>query len=400
VEHIGTIVVYIIMACALIGAIASIKDADTGLGKEFITGLHSIGAIFIPVAGIMASIPYLSYFIGTFFGPLHTALGADPSIAATTLIAADMGGYQLAALLAQSPEGWTVAIFTGFMAGATLVFSVPLGLVLIPKKDHHAMALGMMSGFLSVPIGVTIACLIVAFFGVDIRADVATTGEATVAVNLGLMQLVHNILPLTIFCVALAAGLRFLPELMIKGFLWMGKIMYAAITLVLVFSIIEYFTNAFSALFGSWGFDPIIADAEDQVRALEVSGYIGVMLCGAFPMVYLLNRYLAKPMEKIGSSLGLSAAGVAGILAAMANILAMFRLVEEMPAKDKVLVIAFSVCSAFCFGDHLAFSANFQPTLILPLLLGKFGGGISACLLALWLSVPRLKKTGMAEQEA
>jgi len=308
-EHIGTVVIYIIMTCAFLGAIASIKDSETGLGKEFITGLHSIGAIFIPVAGIMASIPYLSHFIGTFFGPLHTALGADPSIAATTLIAADMGGYQLAALLAQSPEGWVVAIFTGFMAGATLVFSVPLGLVLIPKKDHHAMALGMMSGFLSVPIGVTIACLIVVFFGVDIRADVATTGAADVAVNLGLMQLLRNILPLTVFCITLAAGLRFIPGIMIKGFLWMGKIMYAAITLVLVFSIIEYFTSIFSTLFGHWGFDPIIADAEDQVRALEIAGYIGVMLCGAFPMVYLLNRYLAKPMEKIGARLGLSAGG-------------------------------------------------------------------------------------------
>jgi len=391
-EHIGTIVIYIIMACAFLGALASIKDSETGLGREFITGLHSIGAIFIPVAGIMASIPYLSAFISTVFGPLHTALGADPSIAATTLIAADMGGYQLAHLLAQSSEGWVVAIFTGFMAGATLVFSVPLGLVLIPKQDHHAMALGMMSGFLSVPIGVTIACLIVAIFGVDIRPDIATTGEATTAVHLGFMQLFRNILPLTVFCVALAAGLRFLPDLMIKGFLWLGKIMYAAITLVLVFSIIEYFTSAFSSLFGSWGFDPIIADEADQVRALEIAGYIGVMLCGAFPMVYLLNQYLAKPMQAIGAKLGLSPAGVAGILAALANILAMFRLVEKMPPKDKVLVIAFSVCSAFCFGDHLAFSANFQPTLILPLLLGKFGGGISACLLALWLSVPRINK--------
>jgi len=197
---------------------------------------------------------------------------------------------------------------------------------------------------------------------------------------------------LTLFCTALAAGLRLFPEAMIKGFLYFGKILYALITLILVASIIEYFTSLFSTLFGSWGFDPIIADEKDQVRALETAGYIGVMLCGAFPMVYLINQYLAGPMEKIGQKVGLSAVGVAGILAALANILAMFHLVGKMPEKDKVVVIAFAVCAAFCFGDHLSFSANFQPALILPLLLGKIGGGICACLLALWLSVPRIRQ--------
>ena len=35
-----------------------------------------------------------------------------------------------------------------------------------------------------------------------------------------------------------------------------------------------------------------------------------------------------------------------------------------MRAKDKVLIIAFAVCAAFLFGDHLAFTVNFQPTLV------------------------------------
>ena len=32
----------------------------------------------------------------------------------------------------------------------------------------------------------------------------------------------------------------------------------------------------------------------------------------------------------------------------------------------------FAVCSAFLLGDHLAFTANFQPNMILPLIIGKF----------------------------
>lgn len=388
-EHIGTFVIYIIMICAIAGAVASIFNSETGLGKEFVAGLHSIGPIFIPVAGIMASIPYLSKFISSLVGPLHSMLGADPAIAATTVIAADMGGYQLAKALAQSPEGWIMAMVVGFMAGATIIFSIPVGLAMLNKRDHKYMALGIMSGVLSIPAGVVITCLLISFFGTDIRTDIAATGASSLPIDLSFSIILRNIFPLVLFCVALATGLRFLPGLMIAIFLWFGRIMYAAITLVLVSSIVEYFTSAFSTVLGGWGFAPIIADSEDQFRALEIAGYIGIMLCGAFPMVYLLNRYLAKPMEKAGSRLGLSSAGAAGLLAASANILAMFRLVETMPPKDKVLVIAFAVCAAFTFGDHLAFSANFQPTIILPLLLGKIGGGLIGFAIALYLSVPQ-----------
>src|SRR5690606_3784565 len=124
---IGTYIIYIIMACAVAGAIASIRDPEKGLGKEFIEGLHSIGPIFIPVAGIMASIPYLSEFIRIAVGPLFALVGADPSIAATTLIAGDMGGYQLADALAGSRDAWMIASIVSFMSGATIIFSIPVG---------------------------------------------------------------------------------------------------------------------------------------------------------------------------------------------------------------------------------------------------------------------------------
>lgn len=389
---IGTFVIYIIMACAVAGAIASIRNPESGLGKEFIEGIHAIGPIFIPVAGIMASIPYLSEFIRVAAGPLFALVGADPSIAATTVIAVDMGGYQLADALAGSRDAWIVATVVGYMAGATIIFSIPVGLAMLAKADHKYMALGIMSGILSVPVGVFVACAIIAFAGLEVRPDINTSGEATYQVALTLVEILRNLLPLIVFCVAIALGLRFVPDAMIAGFLWFGRIMYAGITLVLVFSIVEYFTGLFSNLFGGWGFDPIIADEADQFRALEIAGYIGIMLAGAFPMVYLLTKYLERPMEAIGSRIGVSPEGAAGLLAASANIIAMYRLIGRMRPRDKVLAIAFAVCAAFTFGDHLAFAANFQPTMILPLLIGKLTGGAAGFVLALWLSVPKAEE--------
>ena len=387
-EHIGTFVIYVIMACAVIGAVASIIDAESPLGREFLAGLHAIGYIFIPVAGIMAAIPYLSRFVDAAIGPAFLSVGADPAMAATSVIAVDMGGYQLAKTLALTTEGWIMASITGFMAGATIIFTIPVGLAMLEKSDHKYMALGIMCGILSIPVGVLVSCLALTIMQINVRPEIAATGEATHLLALTMAGVARNIAPLIVFCLVLATCLKMFPALMIRLFLGFGRALYAVITLVLVFSIVEYFTGFFTWAFGSWGFAPIIADEEDQFRALEIAGYIGIMLAGAFPMVYLLQRFLAKPMERLGGRLGMSATGTAGLLAASANVLAMFRLVKDMPPRDKVLCIAYSVCAAFMFGDHLAFSANFQPTIILPLLLGKLSGGVVGFLIASRLTIP------------
>ncbi|MBY6140954.1 ethanolamine utilization protein EutH [Leisingera daeponensis] len=394
--YIGTIVIYIIMASAVVGAVASIIDSESPLGKEFTAGLHSIGHIFIPVAGIMAAVPYLSAFISSTIGPAFQAVNADPAMAATSIIAVDMGGYQLAKALAQSHEGWIMASVTGFMAGATIIFTIPVGLSMLEKEDHQYMAIGIMCGLLSIPVGVLVSCLALGLMDIAVRPEINAAGSATYGLVLETADVFRNIAPLVVFCLALAAGLKLYPSLMIRLFLAFGRIMYAAITLVLVLSIVEYFTGLLSSLLGGWGFAPIIADEEDQFRALEIAGYIGIMLCGAFPMVWMLNRFLQKPMQKVGTWLGLSSAGTAGLLAASANVLAMFRLIKDMPPRDKVLVISFAVCGAFMFGDHLAFSANFQPTIILPLLLGKAAGGVAGFSLAVWVLSSEDKRQAIA----
>ena len=390
--EIGNYVIYLIMLCAVIGAFASIRNDEEGLGAEFMTGIYSIGPIFIPVAGIMASIPYLSQFITAVFGPLFETIGADPAIAATTFIAVDMGGYQLADSLAQTREGWITAMIVGYMAGATIVFSIPVGLAMLKEADHKYMALGVMAGILSVPVGVFIACAMLALTNPGVRELVDTNSDSSLILQMGMGDILVNMMPLIVVCVAIAIGLKMFPSHMIRGFLLLGKTMDAALKLVLVFSIVEYFTGVFSILLGGWGFDPIIADEEDLFRALEIAGYIGIMLSGAFPMVYLIKKYLAGPMDSIGRRLGMDSVGAAGILAAAANILAMYHLIADMKVRDKVLCIAFAVCGAFMFGDHLAFTANFQPNMILPILVGKLSGGILGFILAMWIAVPAAER--------
>ncbi|AZV43786.1 ethanolamine utilization protein EutH [Peribacillus asahii] len=397
---IGKIVIYIIMTCAVLGAFAAIKNSDEGLGKQFMEGLHAIGHIFIPAAGIMASIPYLSWFINQVCGPFFSTIGADPAIAATAILATDMGGYQLAEVLKESQEGWIMAMIVGFMAGATIVFSIPVGLAMLDKRDHKYMALGIMSGVLTIPIGAFISSALITLTNSKVRDAISTTADSTYEFTLSYLKIFLNLSPLLIFVLLIAVGLYFLPDLMVKGFMWFGRIMDAGIKLVLVFSIVEIFTGLFSTVFGSWGFHPILADKEDQFRALETAGYIGIMLAGAFPMVYLLQKYAGNQLEAVGKRFGLSKEGSAGILATIANILAMFKLVRTMPPKDKVINISFAVCAAFLLGDHLSFTANFQPTLILPIIIGKLSAGVIGIGLAYWLCVPKALELEKKDREA
>lgn len=398
-EIIGTAVVYIIMACALVGCIASIVKPESELGQEFVAGIDSIGPIFLPVAGIMAASPYLTAFVSNVFGPLYGLVGADPAMAATTIIAVDMGGYQLADALASTREGWIMAMVTGYMAGATIVFTIPVALKMLEVSDRKYLALGVMSGLLAIPIGVLTASALIAVSNPMIRDYCSTNAEATYQLALQWSTIGANLIPLIIFCVVLALGLKFKPDAMIKGFIVFGRAMEAALKLIFVLVVIEYFTGIFTTIFGGFGFEPIIASEGDPdvMRALEVAGAIGMMLCGAFPMVWLIKTYLAKPLGAFGKLVGLSSDATAGLLAASANVLAALSMVKDLRARDKVIVMSFAVCCAFLFGDHLSFTANWQPSLIVPVMVGKLVAGVCAIAFAMLLAVKKAEQLEAAD---
>ncbi len=381
-EFIGNLVIYMIMASALIGAIFSLIDDNNEIGRQFLEGINSIGSIFLPVAGIMASAPYITHFVTTVFAPMFSLVGADPAMAATTFIAVDMGGYQLAQELAHTNEGWIMAMTAGYMAGATIVFSIPVALKMLKPADRRFLALGTMYGFITIPVGVLVSSLIIFITEPSIRSSISTSGSADITIIFSLKEIIFNLTPLCLICFSIAFGLYYSPEKMIKGFTILGKVLDISLRLVFIFCVIEYFTGMFTKLFGSWGFDPIIADENDINRALEVSGYIGIMLCGAFPMVYIIRTYCKKPLQWLGHKFGLSSELTAALLACSANVLALFAMLNTLTAKDKIKAISFSVCSAFLVGDHLAFTANFQPSLIIAIITGKLFAGC----LAIYLS--------------
>lgn len=396
---IGQIIIWIIMICAVLGVIGAIRDDSKGIGREFMVAFEQLGIIFIPFAGMLAAMPYIEKFILTVFGKLFELIGADIAVAGALITAPDMGGYQLTNALAGSTETWIMAVFVSYLSGPIVSYSIPLGFSIIDKRDHKYFGLGIMAGILSIPFGVFVSTILLKLTDTPVRDTISnnTLSDANLLYSWG--QIWINMLPIIVFCVVLALLLRFFMDLMVKAFLVFGRGLEIAIKIVLVISIVEYFTGFFTMILGGYGFAPIIADEADQFRALENAGYIVLMLAGAYPMIYLIKKYFGHALQVIGSKFGFTSIGSIGIFATWAEQLAMFGILKKMPPVDKVKVTAFSVCGSWMLGAHISFTANFQPNLLVIILAGKLIGACIAVLIAIKLAVPMAKKFEERDRE-
>ena len=103
-----------------------------------------------------------------------------------------------------------------------------------------------------------------------------------------------------------------------------------------------------------------VMSIKDEVTGLSpldsgllTCGQIGIVLIGAFPMVKWITKTFGGVLSKIGSALGMNDKASAGLVATLANNIAMFNIMGEMNPKGKLLNVAFAVSAAFVFGDHL-----------------------------------------------
>ena len=349
------ILIYMMAAFAVMGALDRILGNRIGIGKEFEEGILAMGALAMAMVGIIALSPVLAKLLRPVVVPVYTFLGADPAMFAGTILACDMGGGALAKELTADPEAAALGgVLCGSMLGATIVFTIPVAMGILREEDRPAMAKGVLAGIVTIPVGIFAGGLVAGF---------------------PLMKVLRNLLPVVLIAALIALGLWKAEKWMVKGFGWFGKGIVAVITAGLAVSIVEALTGV--ALI------PGMVPIEEGFLTV---GAIAIVLAGAFPLVWVLTRALKKPLLKVGKLLGINDTAAAGLLATLANSIATFGMVRDMDNRGKVVNIAFAVSAAFVFGDHLGFTAGFAPELLPAMILGKLAGGISAVAVALWLT--------------
>lgn len=397
-------IIWIMMICAVIGLIDYIKNPNVGVGREFSTAFSYMGIVFIPFAGMLSAMPYITKGILFAFSGLFEKIGADVSLVGAVCTGPDMEGWQLTESLSSSPENWMMGIFLCYLAGPIISYTMPIGFSMLDKRDYKYYGLGTMAGILSIPFGVIIMTLITKWGHILIRPDVSSAGDSsapsTYELNFQWGQILKNMIPIIVFCVVLAILLKILMDIMIKIFMVLGRIVEIGVRVVLVLAIIEYFTGFFTRLFGAhWGFDPVMADEVDQFRAIELTGYVVLMMAGAFPMIYLLKKYLAKAAGKIGSKIGFSSNGVIGIISSWAEMVITFSFYNRIRPVDKVMVSAYGICGSWILASHLSITVTFQPNLVAVIMLGKFLAGVIAIFIAKWIAVPAARRFEAKDRE-
>ena len=347
------ILIWVMAVFAALGAVDRILGNRLGLGKEFENGILAMGSLAMAMVGIIALAPVLANLLRPVVVPVYQFLGADPAMFAGTILACDMGGASLAQELTSDPQAALLGgVLGGSMLGATIVFTIPVAMGILPEEDRPYLAKGVLAGIVTIPVGILVGGLVAGF---------------------PLGKILRNLIPIVVIAAVIALGLWKWEKAMIKGFGWFGKGVVALITAGLAAAIVESLTG-FTII-------PGLAPIEDGFLTV---GAIAIVLAGAFPLVFVVTKLLKKPLLKLGKLLGIGDTAAAGLVATLANSIATFGLVKDMDSRGKVVNVAFAVSAAFVFGDHLGFTAGFAPTMLPAVILGKLAGGVSAVAVALW----------------
>jgi ethanolamine transporter len=421
-ELLNLIILYIMMAFMVIGALdrifqqfggsepllgkiglGAVGKSISGAGNEFEEGFHAMGALALAMVGIIAIAPVLAQVLSPIVVPIYTALGADPAMFATTLLANDMGGYFLAKEMAVGADGitnygaWMYAgLILGAMMGPTIVFTIPVAVGIIDVKDRPYLAAGVLAGIVTIPLGCIAG-------GLGAMASTVMVPGTEQVIDFDLQLIFMNLIPVIIVSGLIAAGLWFMPDRMINGFSIFAKFLVAFITVGLMSAVLER-TLGISII---PGMDPIFMVEGDtpgvDMRAIEVIGSIAIILLGAYPMVLLLTRWFEKPLLKMGNLLNVNPTAATGLIATLANNIPMFQVMKSMDSRGKIICSAFAVSAAFTFGDHLGFTAANKPDMIMAVIIGKLVGGITAVLFAMLLAnrmIASIEKTPAAASKS
>ena len=352
------IVIYVMALFAVLGAADRILGNRLGLGKEFEEGIQTMGSLALAMIGVICLAPVLANLLRPVVVPVYEFLGADPAMFAGTILACDMGGGSLALELTQNEQAALLGgVITGSMLGATIVFTIPIAMGILRQEDRPAAAKGILSGIVTIPVGVLVGGLVSGF-------------------PLGMV--LRNLIPIVIIGALIALGLWKAEKGMIRGFEIFGKAIVILVTVGLVAGVVEALTGL-----------KLIRGLAPISEGFQTVGAIAIVLAGAFPLVYVVTKVLKKPLLKLGKLLGINDTAAAGLVATLANSIATFGLVKDMDQRGKVVNVAFAVSAAFVFGDHLGYTAGFAPEILPGVILGKLAGGVAAVAVALLLTRKR-----------
>lgn len=342
----------ILIGCfAVIGAIDYILGNQWGMGDQFAEGFLCMGPTALSIVGIICIIPLLKDILTPIVQPISSILGFDPAMFGS-LLANNMGGYTLATELAiETQLGKFSGLIVSSMLGATLVYSIPVGLGIIKTESHPAFAKGIMIGMITIPIGSIVGgwCM-----------------------GLNIFTCLINIFPILILSIGISIGFKLNERFILKCFTYFSK----GLNMI---GILSLGLAAFQSISGINIFHSI----DDIYVGLQVVAEMSVMQLGTLPLIAILIKIFKKPLTTLGEKMGISATATAGLITSCINAISVFTMMNKMSEKDIMIVSSFLVSMICIFTAHFSFTAAISVDLVIPMILAKFVSGLSAVIIAM-----------------
>lgn len=327
-----------------------------GYGDKFEEGIHVMGPVSIAIVGFMCIAPVLGNVLTPLVAPVFRAMGADPSMFAGSILAIDMGGFPLAVEMA---EDYNMAVFSGAiyssMMGCIIVYTIPLAVGIIEKEDREYLLRGLVAGIVGIPA----ACFV-----------------GGLMLHIEMRRIICNLIPVIILAAILVLCLSIVPNVSLKVFNVFSEIITVIMYVTLAIAIFQYLADV-----------TIIPGMAPIGAQLEVAGYIGITLAGAYPLIKFITKIFDKPLRVCGKAFGINEVAAVGIIATLANSLPLLTTLKDMNPKGKIVAIAFMVPAGFVVGDQLAYaSATMEGQYIPAFIVSKLIGGVVAFAVALFMT--------------
>lgn len=341
----------VVLIFALLGAIDKIFGDKLGLGKEFQRGFELFTPMVLSMVGMLVLAPAVGVWLTPFFEWFYKIFSIDPSIIPASLFANDMGGMTLAQTVCKNDAiGNYNAFVISSMMGCVISFTIPFSIGIVKKEQHKELFFGILCGIVTIPVGGFVSGLMC---------------------GLGVIETLINLLPLIIISIIIVLGLIFAANICIKIFSVFGGFMRTASIVGLAFAIFTFLTKI---------------KINEHFDSLENATFIcvnaSVTLCGALPFMFIVSKLLNKPLNKLGTKIGIDSTSAVCLLSTIVTNAPTIGLMEKMNKKGVVLNAAFAVSAAFAIGGHLALTMAYMPEYVTPMLVGKLISGIAALILA------------------
>lgn len=344
----------VIGAGALLGAADYAAGNRLKLGDKFAEGFLCMGPAALSMTGIICIAPLLGKGCAAAVSPLFRMLGIDPAMFGC-ILANNMGGYPLAAAMADDPRlGLYSGLILSSMLGATLVYTIPIGLSLIDRRNRDDFAAGIMIGLAAVPAGAVAGGL---------------------AMGLSLPVLLRNTAPAALISGLVIAGFRSFRSKTISGFMYFAGFLKSVTALGLGLAAFTHITGL------------SLADGLEPVgNALKIVTDMCVVQLGSIPLAYLIIRLMRRPFLKAGRWFGINDVAVAAIPISCVNVMSVFVLVKDMDRRGVVLSAAWYTSTISIMTAHYAYTQSIEPEMVGPVTAAKLTGGVIAVMLACFLT--------------